>query len=96
MSWLGMWFLVSALSGCGAHVGGLCGEAAACDYIDADDEAECRKDIHDALAEGDLEKQDVDECLVCMRDNDCNLDTFVDCNTECAKVSPYVFGARVH
>src|SRR5690242_18593678 len=42
---LGICFLLVALCGCGARVGGLCSEAAACEYIDDDDEAECRDDI---------------------------------------------------
>lgn len=92
----GICFLLLSLCGCGAHVGGLCSEAAACDYIDEDDEAECRADVHDALADGEIEKEDVDKCVACMRDNECNLDAIIDCNVECAEVSPYVFGARVH
>lgn len=93
---LGICCMLLVLCGCGARVGGLCSEAAACDYIDADDEAECRDDLRDALADGSLEREDVDGCLACMRDNECNLDTLVDCNTDCAAVSPYVFGSRLH
>ncbi len=84
------------LSACGARVGGLCDESVDCGVIEPDDESECRSDLHNALESGDLEKNDVDKCLACMRDNDCGPDTFVDCNDQCAAVALYVIFSRVN
>lgn len=89
--------LLAALSsGCGARVGGLCEESVDCGYIDEDDEQECRSDLRRALDAGDLDKHHVDNCLGCMRDNDCGADFFIDCADSCSKVQPYVFGSRIH
>lgn len=91
-------FMISllAVGGCGARVGGLCEEAADCGIIEADDESECRSDLRRALADGDLKKHHVDNCLGCMRDNECGIDIAVDCANVCSEVAPYVFGSRVN
>lgn len=87
---------ISMMSGCGARVGGLCDEAVDCGYIQQDDESECRSDLHNAVSDGDIGKNDVDKCLHCMRDNDCGIDTVVDCSEKCAAVAPYVGWSIVH
>ena len=74
----------------------MCEESVDCGLIAADDEAECKDDLHDALEAGDIDKQDVDQCVGCMRNNECGVDFLLDCSAECSAVSPYVLGSNIH
>ena len=82
------------LAGCGSGAHALCERAAECDYIGNSDVDECTDDIRNAVADGDLDRSQVRECLRCAHDNECGLDMLLDCAKDCDEVSGYVFASN--